>query len=103
VPGGDLEGIPRPVGSRRTFAASIEGDSYAVRIYEVAGVLTDAVRDYDRRMQEAGWTRSEAVSAAMSDARAYSRGNADVVASFEPRDFTVDISIAPLAGVLAPK
>ena len=83
APGGDFKGIPRPRGSRRLFAAMIEGDSYAVRIYEQKVPLTDSVKQYDSDMAMAGWVAAPSVVRAMPDARMYTRGDERFVASFE--------------------
>jgi len=95
APGGDFGGIPRPRGARRLFAATIEGESYAVRIYEARGRMADMIRDYDADMALAGWARSEAVTRAMPDARFYARGAERFVASFEEDRDTARVSLAP--------
>jgi hypothetical protein len=97
APGGDFTGIPRPRDSRRLFAATIEGDPYAVRIYEGRGGMDAMVKQYDADMALAGWTRSEAVARAMPGARFYSRGDERFVASFEDGDDVARVSIAPFA------
>jgi len=95
APGGDFKGIPRPRDSRRLFAATIEGDPYAVRIYETHVSMDDTVKQYDADMALAGWSRSEAVAKSMPDARMYMRGDERFVASFEQDKDTARVSIAP--------
>jgi hypothetical protein len=95
APGGDFKGIPRPRDSRRLFAATIEGDSYGVRIYETHASMADYVKQYDADMALAGWTRSESVAKALPDSRFYTRGDERFVASFEQDDGTARVSIAP--------
>ena len=95
APGGDFAGIPRPRDARRLFAATIEGDPYAVRIYETHAPMADMVKQYDADMALAGWTRSEAVAKAMPDARYYTRGDERFVASFEYDKGKARVSIAP--------
>jgi len=96
VPGGDFDGVPRPNGSRRVFAASIEGESYGVRIYETRGALEDAVAAYDREMIAQGWSVSHSVASAMPDARVYLRGPVEMVASFQTADGVTSVTLAPL-------
>jgi hypothetical protein len=98
APGGDLAGIPRPRGSRRTFAATVEGDSYAVRVYESKAALPDVIALYDQDMSSAGFTSSPTVANLLPNVRSYTRGQASLVASFETGETgeTV-VSIAPVS------
>jgi hypothetical protein len=95
APGGDFPNIPRPRDSRRLFAATIEDDPYAVRIYESKKPMAESVTQYDADMALAGWQRSEAVAKAMPNARFYTRGDERFVASFEAADDASRISLAP--------
>ncbi|WP_394836791.1 hypothetical protein LVJ94_07770 [Pendulispora rubella] len=98
APGGDFDGVPRPPGSRRTFAAALDGEAYGVRVYEVQRALPASVGAYDDEMRTHGWSRSEAVAQRLPDARVYTRGPVQMVASFEssPDGFTT-VAIAPLS------
>lgn len=96
APGGDLPNVPRPEGSRRDFAASFEGETYGVRIYEAKGEMNDVVRKYDETMTKAGYASSAGVASAFLDARSYRRDGAQVVASFEQREGATIVSIAQL-------
>jgi hypothetical protein len=82
APGGDFADIPRPRDSTRLFAATIEDDPYAVRIYETQSNMAATVKQYDSDMSLAGWKGSEAVAKEMPDARFYQRGEDRYVASF---------------------
>jgi hypothetical protein len=95
APGGDFAGIPRPRDSKRLFAATIEDDPYAVRIYETHAAMSDTVKQYDADMALAGWKRSEAVAKEVPNARFYTRGDERFVASFEADKDTSRISLAP--------
>jgi hypothetical protein len=95
APGGDFPNIPRPRGSTRLFAATIEDDPYAVRIYETHSAMPDMVKQYDSDMALAGWKRSEAVAKEMPNARFYTRGEERFVASFEADKDTSRVSLAP--------
>ncbi|WP_394847126.1 hypothetical protein LZC95_06610 [Pendulispora brunnea] len=98
APGGDFDGVPRPPGSRRTFAATLDGEAYGVRVYEVKRALPDSVGAYDDEMRAQGWSRSEAVAERLPDARVYTRGPVKMVASFESGpDGSTTVAIAPLA------
>ncbi len=96
APGGDFDGVPRPRDSRRVLAATLEGDPYAVRIYESKAALSDAVASYDTDMKAQGWSSSEAVAKARDDARVYRRGGVEMVASFRTADGVTAIAIAPM-------
>jgi hypothetical protein len=96
APGGDFDGVPRPRDSRRVLAATLEGDPYAVRIYESKAALPDAVASYDADMKAQGWSSSEAVAKARPDARVYRRGAVEMVASFRVADGVTAVAIAPL-------
>ena len=95
-PGDDLPGIPRPEGSRRDFSATFEGEAYAVRIYEAQQSMPEVVARYDAQMIAAGWSRSAAVASAFPDARSYTKGPLEVVASFEQREGATIVSLASL-------
>ncbi len=96
APGGDIPGVPRPEGSRRDFSASFDGEAYGVRIYEAPRAMPEVVMRYDTQMADAGWTRSAAVAKAFPDARSYTKGNLQIVASFEQREGVTSISIASM-------
>lgn len=96
APGDDLPGVPRPAGARREFSASFDGETYGVRIYEAKGTMADVVTAYDAQMVAAGWARSSVVASAFPDARAYTKGPAQVVASFEEREGSAIVSLAAL-------
>lgn len=98
APGGDFDGVPRPPGSRRTFAATLDGEAYGVRMYEMKRTLSDSVGAYDKEMRTQGWFRSEAVAEKLPDARVYTRGPVQMVASFESSpDGLTTVAIAPLS------
>jgi hypothetical protein len=95
APGGDFSSVPRPRSSKRLFAAVIENENYAVRIYEQHTMLKDSVKQYDADMALAGWTASPDVVRDIPDARMYYRGEDRFVASFEDQNGTTRVSIAP--------
>lgn len=96
APGGDFEGVPRPKGSRRVFAASVEGEPYGVRMYESESPLRDTVAEYDAEMAAHRWTSSKAVADAMPAARLYQRDSVEMIASFGTNDGHTVTTVAPL-------
>jgi hypothetical protein len=94
APGGDSIAAPRPEGSRRLLAASVEGAPYGVRIYETGGDAGDVLARYDRDAAARGWIAEPSVATELAKqgqtAHAYAQRGADlvVVATKAPRDAT---------------
>jgi hypothetical protein len=97
APGGDLEGVPRPAGSRRTFVARMEDSTYSVRLYETAQSVRDVRAQFDEQMAQEGWSQSPAVAEALPDARLYAHDGREVVALFDRADETTTITLAPFS------
>jgi hypothetical protein len=95
APGGDFDSVPRPRDAKRLFAAIIEGENYAVRIYEQHTPLKTSVAQYDKDMAAAGWVASADVVREIPDARMYSRGEDRFVASFLEEDGVTKVTVAP--------
>ena len=98
APGGDLDGFPRPRDARRTFVAAL--GSRAVRIYEARVPLARAVQMQDEDAARAGFSRDPS-SAPVDDARLYTRGDVDVVASFREVEGLAVVTITKLRGTAA--
>lgn len=101
APGTDSVLAPRPVGSRRTLAASVEGYPASVRIYESLATRESIERMYDQTMRANGFTKVVG-----PDARrgvAYIRGdNAEIFVSFtsvEKRTAVTIVEAAPSSSI----
>lgn len=96
APGTDSVLAPRPAGSRRTLAASVEGYPASVRIYESLATRESIERMYDETLRANGFTR-----VAAPDARggaAYIRGdNAEIFVSFTAVERRVTVTIVETA------
>ena len=99
APGGDLDGFPRPRDARRTFVAAL--GARAVRIYEARTSLARAVQMNDEDAFAAGFVKAPASEAVGDDARLYTRGEVDVVASFREVDGLAVVTLTKLSGVAA--
>ncbi|WP_394836068.1 hypothetical protein LVJ94_04070 [Pendulispora rubella] len=98
APGGDFDGVLRPPDSRRTFAATFDGEAYGVRMYELGRTISETVATPDEEMRKHGWSSSTAVAKSLPDARLYTRGNMEMVASFRSNpDRLTSVTIAPLS------
>lgn len=101
APGTDSVLVPRPAGSRRTLAASVEGYPASVRIYESLATRESIERMYDETLRANGFTK-----VAAPDARggaAYVRAdNAEVFVSFtavEKRTTVTIVEAAPSSSI----
>jgi hypothetical protein len=101
APGTDSVLAPRPAGSRRTLAASVEGYPASVRIYESLATRESIERMYDETLRANGFTK-----VAAPDARggaAYIRGdNAEIFVSFtavEKRTTVTIVEAAPSSSI----
>ena len=54
--GADSEVLPRPATSRRVLAASVEGEPYALRLYDTAEGAASVQRFYEDWLRKRGWT-----------------------------------------------
>lgn len=99
APGGDLDGVPRPEGSRRVLTATVAETGHAVRIYDVPrkGLPAEELRSrrdaVDRQMRAAGFEPSAAVAQGIEDTRLYVRGSDRIIVAFEPGDEVTRIVI----------
>ena len=84
APGGDPVSVPRPPEATRLLSAEIDGAPYGVRLYESAWKPADVLRFYDERLKSEGWTATEEVPRAAAEARAYSKGGAELLLFAEP-------------------
>jgi len=64
APGTDSSIAPRPIGSRRTMSASIEGFPAAVRGYETKESHAAVLAQFDAGLREAGLTRVDGIDSA---------------------------------------
>lgn len=102
APGTDSPLAPRPAGSRRTLAASVEGYPASVRIYESLAARDSIQRMYDETLHARGFTKVDAPDAHDAHARggaAYIRNdNAEIFVSFtvvEKRTTVTIVEAAP--------
>jgi len=54
-PGSDNPDLPRPIGSRRTVSAAVEGTPYGVRGYVSQLAPSEILRAYSQEMKTRGW------------------------------------------------
>jgi hypothetical protein len=78
-PGADPVSIPRPPDATRMLSAEIDGAPSGIRLYESARAPAEVLKFYDQRLAAEGWSAVAEVPRAASEARAYSKGGAEVL------------------------
>ena len=96
VAGGDLEGVPRPSGARRTLAVGELGRGERLRGYRVAGTSLVALRDfYLGGLRARGWAIDEAFArvagAQGRNQLRFAKGKRDLYLDFTRSDDEVDV------------
>jgi hypothetical protein len=61
------------------LSAEIDGAPYGIRLYESARAPAEVLKFYDQRLAAEGWSAVAEVPRAASEARAYSKGGAEVL------------------------
>jgi hypothetical protein len=84
APGADPTGVPRPPQSSRLLSAEIDGAPYGIRLYESDQKPIEVLKFYDERLAAEGWSPIAEVPKVKAEARAFSKGGADLLVIAEP-------------------